>query len=356
MARQAQGQKLARWQVRPNAAIIFAAITCALPARAQFKFKQVPVERPRASGQSVTPSYEGWWQNSDGTYNLLFGYFNRNTKETLDVPIGPNNHIDPGPPDQGQPTHFPPRRHKGVFTVTVPKDFGDKSLIWTIVANGHRLFVPGHLGAAWIINPMAEIGIGNTPPTISFAEKGPHIQGPKPLVVERAANTGEPLMLNVFAADDDKSLGIKVLRVVLEVALNSQKGNPEAAALAADARAATPEEEAVATPRLLRAAAAAGFDANTIALFKGGPSVTLTWEKYRGAGEVTFDNPQPKVDEVPGSEIPIKNTFNGKGATTATFSQPGDYILRVVANDSSGPGGGDFMCCWTNGEVKVKVK
>jgi hypothetical protein len=333
-----------------------AMIFLALPAVAQFKFKQVPVERPHESGQSVTPAFEGWWQNSDGSYNLLWGYLNRNTKETLDIPIGPNNHMDPGPADQGQPTHFIARRQKGVFTVTVPKDFGDKKLTWTIVSNGHTLSVPGHLGAAWIISPMSEVGIGNTPPTISFDERGPSVQGPKPLVVERTATVGEPLSLNVFAADDDKSLGIKVLRVVLAVAFDSQKNKPEALRLAAAVRAASPEEEAVATPQLLAAASAAGMDADTIALFKGGPSVTLTWQKYRGTGEITFADPQPKVDAVPGSEIPIKNVFNGMGATTAIFSEPGEYVLRLIANDSSGPAGGDFVCCWTNAEVKVLVK
>jgi hypothetical protein len=328
----------------------------ASPDNAQFKFKQVPVERPHDSGQTVTPAFEGWWQNSDGTYNLLFGYLNRNRKEVLDIPIGPNNHMGPGLPDQGQPTHFLPRRQKGVFTVTVPKDFGDQQLTWTIVSNGHTLSVPGHLGAAWIINPMSEIGIGNTPPTISFDEKGPSVQGPRPVVVERTAKAGEPLSLDVFAADDDKSLGIIVLRVVLEVALDSHKDQPGAASLAAAVRAAGPGGDAVATPQLLEAAAAAGMDADTISLFKGGPSVTLTWQKYRGPGEVIFSESKPRVDEVAGSEAPIKGAFNGKGTTTATFSEPGEYILRVVANDSSGPGGGDFICCWTNGEVKVKVE
>ncbi len=347
---------------RPGAAIVFASalmISMALPADAQFKFKQVPVERPHESGQSVTPAYEGWWQNSDGTYNLLFGYFNRNTQETFEIPIGPNNHMElsgvtPGPPDQGQPTHFLPRRNKGVFTVTVPKDFGDKKIAWTITSNGQTLSVPGHLGAAWIINPMSEVGIGNTPPTISFDERGPSVQGPQPLIVECTAKAGEPSSLTVFAADDDKRIGISAMRVVLEVALRAQGGAAPPGAVRSAAGAGG--EDAVATPELLAAAAAAGFDAQTIAMFKGGPSVMLTWQKYRGTGEVTFDNPRPNVEAVPGSEIPIKNVFTGQATTIVTFSEPGEYILRVVANDSSGPDGGDFMCCWTNAEVRVKVE
>ena len=144
--------------------------------------------------------------------------------------------MDPGPPDRGQPTHFVARRQKGVFTVTVPKDFGDRKLTWTIVSNGRTFSVPGHLGVAWVINPMKEIGIGNTPPTISFDEAGPSVQGPKPIVVERSAQVGEPLNLDVFAADDDKSIGIKVLRVVLEVGITSQKSGADTAALAAAVR------------------------------------------------------------------------------------------------------------------------
>jgi hypothetical protein len=327
----------------------------ALPASAQFR--QVPLELPKESGQSITPAYEGWWQNPDGTYNLLFGYFNRNTKETPDIPVGPNNHFDSGPPDQGQPTHFLPRRQKGVFTVTVPKDFGDRKLTWTITSNGRTVSVPGHLGAAWVISPLSEAGIGNTPPTISFDERGPATQGPKPLVAERLAKVGEPLELNVFAADDGKSPDVQVFKVRLDVILNFLKAREDTAQNAAVAAAAEAgAEDAVATPQLAAAAAAAGLDAGTIARDIGGPSVTLTWQKYRGPGAVTFASAHPQVEETTGSEVPVKKVFNGKATTSATFGAPGEYVLRVIANDSSGPDGQDFVCCWSNGEVVVKVR
>src|SRR5262245_15133188 len=61
------------------------------------------------SGQDITPAFDGWEANPDGTFNLAFGYFNRNWDEELDIPIGPNNNVEPGGPDQGQPTHFYPR-------------------------------------------------------------------------------------------------------------------------------------------------------------------------------------------------------------------------------------------------------
>src|ERR1700739_3683660 len=96
------------------------------------------VTRPPAAadsysrGQSVSPAYEGWEQNADGSFNLLFGYMNTNWEEEPDVPVGPENNIEPGGPDQGQPTHFFPRRNRFVFRVRVPKDFGTQDVVWTL--------------------------------------------------------------------------------------------------------------------------------------------------------------------------------------------------------------------------------
>ena len=81
--------------------------------------QQLPMEPPHTAGQSVTGAFEGWFSNSDGTFSILLGYFNRNTREDLDIPVGPNNHIDPGGPDQGQPTHFVPGRMWGNFVIKV---------------------------------------------------------------------------------------------------------------------------------------------------------------------------------------------------------------------------------------------
>ena len=72
--------------------------------------------------------------------------------------------------------------------------------------------------------------------------------------------------------------------------------------------------------------------------------VTVNWSMFRGPGVVTFGNLKPPVDK-----------SDGKATTTATFSTPGDYVLRAQANDVSGDGGGS-RCCWTNAHVKVGVK
>jgi hypothetical protein len=62
-----------------------------------------------ASGQDVQPVFEGWLQNADGTFTMVFGYFNRNWEEELAIPAGPDNKLEPGDPDRGQPTNFLPR-------------------------------------------------------------------------------------------------------------------------------------------------------------------------------------------------------------------------------------------------------
>ena len=73
--------------------------------------------------------------------------------------------------------------------------------------------------------------------------------------------------------------------------------------------------------------------------------VTLTWFKYQGPGDVTLSEES--------AEVPVSG---GEMTTTATFDRPGEYILRVRANDASGvSGAGHAQCCWTNGFVNVTV-
>src|SRR3954454_19140300 len=109
---------------------------------------------PYASGQNVVPVYEGWERNPDGSYNMVFGYMNRNYEEEVDVPVGTDNSIEPGSPDQGQPTHFYQRRQEFVFKVKVPKDWGDKDLIWTLGSHGKVEKAYGSLLPIWELGPL----------------------------------------------------------------------------------------------------------------------------------------------------------------------------------------------------------
>jgi hypothetical protein len=267
--------------------------------------QSVPNEPRHLSGTSVTPAFEGWFSNPDGSYSFLLGYENRNGAQELDIPIGPDNRIDPGGPDRGQPTHFLLGRQWGMFIVKVPSSFGpgqQQKLTWTIAANGKPISIPFYLHPDYEISPLDEAGGGdtgvlggNTPPVLGFDPKGPFVQGPLAMTTDAKTTLAKPLALTAWVSDDAKSTS-------------------------------TGGRRNLATP------------------------VSLTWTKYRGPGTVKFDKAKPEVETLTG-----KAAFNGKATTTVTFSQPGDYELHVTANDASGVGGGGFQCCWTTAIVKASV-
>ena len=102
-----------------------------------------------AEGLPISPFFEGWYENPDGTYTVSFGYFNRNREETVVIPAGPNNFLSPASYDGGQPTVFTPGRSTGVFTVTVPAEFGlnDGRVVWTLrTGDTPPHSVPGKVG------------------------------------------------------------------------------------------------------------------------------------------------------------------------------------------------------------------
>src|SRR4029077_2981229 len=125
-----------------------------------------------ARGQDVTPAFEGWVRNPDGTFNMYFGYMNRNYEEELDIPIGPDNKVEFSGEgnsnksgDQTQPTHFYPRRQRMVFSVVVPKDWGlNQNVIWTLTTRDKTNLAKGWLQPEWEINKeviMQEAGAGS---------------------------------------------------------------------------------------------------------------------------------------------------------------------------------------------------
>ena len=252
--------------------------------------RQLPLAPVREFGQGVTPAFEGWFQNPDGTYSLLVGYFNRNSKETLDIPVGPNNRIEPGGPDQGQPTHFMTRRQWGVFTIKVPKDFGDKRLTWTITANGQTNSIPVGVIKGYQVEPYLEAAQKNEPPKLQFEPKGQTFFGP-PIGIAATLNgtVGQPVAITAIATD-------------------GAENDP---------------------------------DLNPIQLKQ--PPVSVSLSKFRGPGTITFTEARPKLEK------------DGRFTSNATFSAPGEYIVRVQVNDRSGEGGGGFQCCWTNAHVKVTI-
>ena len=256
--------------------------------------QQLPLSPDRGSGLAVTPAYEGWYRNPDGSYSLSFGYYNRNRDEVVEIPLGEHNVMEPAELNGMQPTRFEPRRHWGVFVVRLPADAPpDSRVVWTIEFRGQRYSIPGHLHIDWQIDALqGEAGAGNTPPRLRFEGDGPEGAGPAGVMAEpMVARVGEPLQLTVWVSDD----GVR---------------DPS---IASGGRENVP--------------------------------VTLSWFKHQGPGEVTFAEES--------GQAPVTG---GEMATTATFSAPGEYLLRVRANDSSGvSGAGHAQCCWTNGYVWVSV-
>ena len=159
-------------------------------------------------GSSVTGAFEGWYEGGDGARGFLVGYYNRNTQEELDIPIGPNNRIEPGGPDMGQPTHFLPSRQFGMFAIPAPKGFTpEDKLTWTIYANGKYTSILLRLNGDYLISPFLEIAVGNTPPVIKFEENGAAMQGPIATLTNAAVRTvslSEPLALTIWVTDDMK--------------------------------------------------------------------------------------------------------------------------------------------------------
>src|SRR5438552_17175522 len=158
-----------------------------------------------SSSQSVSPAYEGWWPNEDGSFTMFFGYMNSNWLQEFDIPIGPDNGIEPVGPDQGQPTHFYPRRNPFLFTARAPKDLGTKELIWTLTTNGKTERAFASLKSDYQIDKQVistEVGgdFGslrdelrtNIPPEL-------RIDGEK----RRSVKVGDALTLTAFAGDPD---------------------------------------------------------------------------------------------------------------------------------------------------------
>ena len=287
--------------MRPRLAALALIVSAGVLSASPSPVAQQISEPLRGFGAGVTPAYEGWFTNADGTHSFLIGYLNRNNSQSVDIPIGPANRLEPGGPDLGQPTHFLPGRLTGMFLITVPKDFSKtQRLTWTLSANGQTNTIPFWMNDLYEVSPFTDIAVGNKPPVIRFDPTGPTIQGPIGLIakaIARTATVSAGISLPVWASDDAK----------YSSGSNAPQRNPP-------------------------------------------PAVILHWSKYRGPGTVTFDKMNPVFEKMDGPAV-----FNGKATVQAKFSAPGEYLLHVLAEDFSGSGGGGEVCCWTTSMVKVTV-
>ena len=263
-----------------------------------------PAQQSYATGQNIAPVYEGWEQNPDGSFNLVFGYFNRNWEEIIDVTPGPDNTIEPGGPDQGQPTHFYPRRSRLVFRVRVPADFGDQELVWTLTTNGQTERAYATLLPEYYIDKLVITANTGGAGTTGGGDPTLHDNEPPRLRVEgglqRTARVGQPVTLTAVARDD----GIPRARPMFPTRFG-QSGRiaPNSAT-----------------------------------------GLRVSWFVYRGAGDVSFDPTQITEweDSREGAnsavsagwrtpEPPVDNQW----VVRATFAKPGTYVVRCQAHDGA---------------------
>lgn len=292
---------------------------------------------PVPEAARIAPFFDGWYANPDGTLTFSFGYSNLN-KTAVDIPVGPNNFITPKEYDGRQPTVFLPvensanrggganagvattdaqgaaaagggrgrggrggggggggnqyDRQRGVFTVTVPGSFKG-DVVWTLRHQGQTWSIPAR-ATSTAYQLSWPMAMGSTPPLLRFQEKGPAARGPAGLQAPALqAKVGTPVELTVWVHDD-----------------------------------AVHEKEPIPVKR------------------EAVPALNVTFYKHAGpAAPVVFSAPKTPL-----------TTVQGRASTTATFSEPGDYVIRARADtfgnvDSTAAD----QCCWTNGYWKVSV-
>ena len=167
--------------------------------------QRLPLAPIPPKGEPVAPFFEGWFENPDGTFTFSFGYFNLNAEEILDIPLGPDNFIEPAEFDGDQPTHFPvePRRDRGVFAVTVPASFGDRqqSVVWTITSNGVTYSVPARAGLDALQLDYRPKAMGSVPPPcqvrIRRSRGSTHSRRPGPASHGNGGNADKPDVVGV---------------------------------------------------------------------------------------------------------------------------------------------------------------
>jgi hypothetical protein len=279
-------------------------------------------------GQNISPAYEGWEQASDGTKYFLFGYMNRNWEEEIDVPVGPDNGFNPGAVDQGQPTHFLPRRNRFIFRVKVPSGFSEKDeLIWTLTSHGRTEKAYATLRPDYVVDDVVK---ASETGALGAGTSSPEVRGNKPPVVHiqelsaRTVKAGEPITLVSEVKDDGIPKPRDLSRVAAAQARAAQGG--------AAAPAGPPRNPAMSPPTRITVGKNLGLH--------------VSWFVYRGpvGAKVTFDPPQVKAweDTRAGANSPWaplwaapKLPADGKLPVQVTFSEPGTYVLRCRADDGA---------------------
>ena len=243
------------------------------------------------TGQTIQPFFAGWAHNPDGSFEMHFGYLNRNYVDEQHVPIGPNNRFESGDADRGQPTFFYPRVNRRVFSVTVPADFDEEEeLVWTVTVGDETHRAVGWLQAEWEIdpNPFARFAGGD-----QAANHAPTLAVDAP----RSVSLPGPLTMTATVTDDGLPPPRERRRGGGNVLPTFE---PEGPRLPVNVPQIQTEN------RLRPTRAEVG-------------RLTVSWTQWRGPTGVALD-----VQGEPGAD---------QATVTATFKSPGDYVFHVQASD-----------------------
>lgn len=292
------------------------------PLQAQWSGTSPPLAPVSPGGRPVAPFMEGWYANPDGSYTISFGYLNMNDEDVLYIPTGENNYIEPEAFGAMPPTVFLSGRHRGVFGVTMPAEMAenDESIWWRIISpSGDTTQVPGRITAHAYELDYGVRPQGSEHPLVWFEDEDAAVKGPGGIVAGETLSVaaGEPLEITINTRD--------------------------------------PSERDPEDPR-----------------FREAVPVRVQWFRHQGPGEVEFirheNHPLPEPEEEedeedspfpsspPGpEEITLEEGF-GTAYVLATFSEPGEYVLRAQVDNWDAPdsSSGD-QCCWTNGFLRVNV-
>ena len=293
-------------------ALVLMGLTAApLYAQLPAQLRDYPLAQFQTSGDLVAPFFDGWIAHEDGSVTMIFGFMNRNMGEIVDVPLGPNNYIQPTQFDGVQPTHFPIYdrggltgiRERGAFAVTVPANMAGTEIVWTLTHAGHSYSIPGRALSTAYEMSLADRALGSLHPAIRFNRNGPEstdrvgIMGP-----QLTASVGTPVTLSAFVQDRG---------------MRNQ------------------------------------YDVDNLY------QVGTEWILHQGPAMPNLENASMtgrQREEAAGEGAMISSDDWTEATTQATFSVPGDYVIRLRADNWAAPDSKmDNQCCWSNAYLPVRV-
>ena len=302
--------KLKQIAIKGTVVALLGLIAAPLYAQLPAHLRDYPLATRKAKGDLVGPMFNGWIKHDDGSVTMIFGFVNRNREEVVDIPLGPNNRIEPAQFDGAQPTHFPVYdrggfvgvQERGVFAVTVPKEMATTEVVWTLNHAGHSYSIPGRATSSAYEMGLGEAALGSLSPAIRFEKDGEESVDREGIYAAKiAATVGKPVNLSAFVQDRGNRANYEEMKTL-------------------------------------------EFPLGTEWVMHQGPlppefsSAKITGKQHGSDSEIVTEDGWTVVQ------------------TQATFWEPGDYVIRLRVDNFEAPDSKfDNQCCWSNAYVPVTV-